>query len=222
MGFSSHASPEVLKKFVDLYDWDFVQIQLNYFDWNYARTKEEYDILVEKNIPIMVMEPIRGGRLSNLCDEAVNILNEAHPDWTPSSWALRWVMSLEGVQVVLSGMTLPIHMEDNLKTANEFIPLTEDEKETLMKACDAYRKYLSVPCTGCRYCCDDCPAQINIPEVINIYNLMKIDEGAAMEKLKAMDPDHNPSACIGCGMCTHHCPQSIDVPGIMVELQAKL
>ncbi len=222
LGFSSHASPAVLKKFAMVHDWDFVQIQLNYYDWHYGTAKEEYEILKELNLPIVVMEPIRGGRLSNLCDEAVEILKACHEDWTPSSWALRWVMSLDQVLVVLSGMTFPQHMTDNVKTASEFIPLTDEEQAVLLKALEAYKKFLSVPCTGCRYCCDDCPMHINIPEVIGVYNKYKVSGKGALEELKTIETENGPDACIGCGMCTHHCPQSIDIPGIMAELAGLL
>ena len=222
LGFSSHASPEVLKKFAMHHDWDFVQIQLNYFDWKYGTAKEEYEILEALNIPVMVMEPIRGGRLSTLSEDATAILNAAHPEWTPSSWALRWVMSLPQVCVVLSGMTFPQHMEDNLKTANDFEPLTETEEATLMEALEAYHRYLSVPCTGCRYCCDDCPMQINIPEVLGIYNKFKVNGKGELKALKDIDTVNGPEACIGCGMCTHHCPQSIDIPTIMAEIAGLL
>lgn len=222
LGFSSHASPAVLKKFAQHHDWDFVQIQLNYFDWKYGTAKEEYEILKDLNISIMVMEPIRGGRLSQLSDEAEQILKEAKPQWSISSWALRWVMSLDQVQVVLSGMTKPIHMEDNLKTVNDFTPLTEEEKDILMKACEVHKKYLSIPCTGCRYCCDDCPSQINIPEVLGIYNRFKVEGLGELKALKTIDSMGGPLDCISCGMCTHHCPQSIDIPSIMSKLQELL
>lgn len=222
LGFSSHASPEVLKKFASHHQWDFAQIQLNYFDWKYGTAKEEYEILKELNLPVVVMEPIRGGRLSTLSEEAETILKAAHPEWTTSSWALRWVMSLDQVQVVLSGMTLPQHMEDNLKTANEFTPLTDADNAVLMEALEAYHKFLSVPCTGCRYCCDDCPMQINIPEVLTVYNKYKVNGKGELKALKDIDTVNGPEACIGCGMCTHHCPQSIDVPGIMAEIAGLL
>lgn len=222
LGFSSHASPEILKKFATHHKWDFAQIQLNYFDWMYGSAKEEYQILKDLNYPIIVMEPIRGGRLSQLSQEAEDMLKAKRPQWSISSWALRWVMSLSQVQVVLSGMTKPIHIENNLETVNDFKPLTDEEKEVLMNACQIHKKYLSIPCTGCRYCCDDCPMQINIPEVINIYNRFKVEGLGELKKLKDIDSVGSPIDCIGCGMCTHHCPQSIDVPNIMAKLQELL
>ena len=222
LGFSSHASPAVLEKFANHHKWDFAQIQLNYFDWLYGTAKEEYEILTNLNYPIIVMEPIRGGRLSQLSNEAEKILKDAKPDWSVSSWALRWVMSLDNVAVVLSGMTKPIHMEDNLSTVETFAKLTEKENATLMHACETHKKYLSIPCTGCRYCCDDCPVQINIPAVIDIYNKFKVEGLGELRALKTIDSVGTPLDCVGCGMCTHHCPQSIDIPGVMNKLKELL
>ena len=218
LGFSSHAGCETLEKFASHHKWDFAQIQLNYFDWNYGTAKQEYEILSGKNIPIMVMEPVRGGRLSSLTAESEALLKEAHPDWSISSWALRFVKRLPGVQVVLSGMSSMEQIKDNLKTFSEDGELTEKDLEILKKASDLFRSQVQVPCTACRYCCSGCPAEINIPEYLKLYNTYKVDGKGALKDAGRIESIGKPSDCVGCGACTGHCPQSIDTPEIMKEL----
>ncbi len=221
LGFSSHASPATLKRFANHHQWDFAQLQVNYFDWNYGTTQQEYKILEERNIPIMVMEPVRGGRLATLTPEAETLLKKAHPDWSMASWALRFVRTLPQVQVILSGMSSMEQLENNLATFNDPEELSEADMATLMQACDLFHNQLKVPCTGCRYCCDDCPMQINIPEYLKVYNDMKVGKGGITQALEKVDTDGKFDSCVGCGACTGHCPQSIDVPAIMAELKEK-
>lgn len=222
LGFSSHAGLEALERFANHHQWDFAQLQINYFDWKYDDTADEYKILADRNIPIMVMEPVRGGRLAKLTPDAEKILKDAHPDWSIASWALRFVRSLPAVQVVLSGMSNMDQIIDNVATFSDPCELSDADMETLMKACDLFHKQLVVPCTACRYCCDDCPMQINIPEFLKIYNNFKANgaDGVA-NALKAVDSQGHPTDCVGCGACTGHCPQNIDVPAIMAELAEK-
>jgi predicted aldo/keto reductase-like oxidoreductase len=217
-GFSSHAGTDTLERFASHHDWDFVQIQLNYFDWYFNTAKKEYEILTQKNIPIMVMEPVRGGRLSKLTPEAEALLKEAHPDWSISSWALRFVKSQPAVQVVLSGMSSMNQIRDNLATFSDEEGLNVQDMDTLKKACDMFKRQVQVPCTACRYCCSGCPAEINIPEYLNLYNTYKVDGAWALKGADKIDSIGKPSECVGCGACTGHCPQNIDTPAIMAEL----
>lgn len=219
LGFSSHASVENLTRFADHHKWDFAQIQLNYFDWQYSTTAEEYKVLEERSIPIIVMEPVRGGHLASLSSDAEGILKAAHPDWSIASWALRWIKTLPQVQVTLSGMSTLEQIRDNVATYQEPEGLSAEDTATLMKACEAFKKQVSVPCTACRYCCDGCPVNINIPAYLSIYNSYKTDGPWALNGLKDVDSEGKPADCIACGACTGHCPQSIDVPGIMKELK---
>jgi hypothetical protein len=218
LGFSSHAGLDALKKFADHHAWDFAQLQINYFDWNYAKTKEEYQILADRNIPIMVMEPVRGGRLSKLTPDAEALLQKAHPDWSISSWALRFARSLPQVQVVLSGMSSMDQIMDNIGTFSSPEIFTPEDEKILFEACDLFKKQLQVPCTACRYCCDDCPMQINIPEFLKVYNDYKVNGRGALKAMENIETEGKPADCIGCGSCTGHCPQSIQVPDIMAEL----
>lgn len=218
LGFSSHSSPETLAKMADHHQWDFAQLQLNYFDWQYGTTAAEYKVLEDRHIPIMVMEPVRGGRLAQLSSAAEAILRETHPDWSMASWALRWVKRLPQVQVILSGMSALDHIKDNVSTFEEPDGLSDADAETLMRAAEAFKKQVSVPCTACRYCCDGCPAQINIPAFLAVYNSYKTDGPWALNQMGGVDSVGKPADCVNCGACAGHCPQSISVPEIMSEL----
>ncbi len=221
LGFSSHSSPEVLEKMASYRKWDFVQIQLNYYDWMYGSAKKEYEILTEKNIPVMVMESIRGGRLSSLTDSANELLKKAEPERSISSWALRFLMSLPNVQVMLSGMSTLEQAQDNIGTFSHDCALSEEETQLLLKACDLFHGDVVVPCTGCRYCCEGCPQQIDIPSVLAIYNKLKTDgTWGIRETIDKIEAGKGPGDCIGCGACLTECPQSIQIPDMMAELAA--
>ena len=218
LGFSSHSSPETLTKMADHHQWDFAQLQLNYFDWQYGTTAAEYKVLEDRHIPIMVMEPVRGGRLAQLSSEAEAMLKEAHPDWSMASWALRWVKRLPQVQVILSGMSTLEQIKDNVSTFAEPEDLSDADAEILLRAAEAFKKQVSVSCTACRYCCDGCPMEINIPAFLSVYNSYKTDGPWALNQMGGVDSVGKPVDCINCGACTEHCPQSINVPEIMAEL----
>jgi len=218
LGFSSHASTDVLRRYADARKWDFAQIQLNYYDWVYGTAKEEYEILTERNIPIVVMEPVRGGRLSSLTPEAEAVLKAAHPDWSISSWALRFVKSLPNVKVILSGMSSMEQITDNLNTFSVEDGLNEEDMAILMKACELFRSSMVVPCTGCRYCTEGCPVQINIPEYLKVYNAYKVNGQHELNAAKNIESEGTPADCIGCGACEAACPQSIKIPDLMAEM----
>ncbi len=218
LGFSSHASPETLERFASHHDWDFAQLQINYFDWCYGTAKAEYEILEKRNIPIMVMEPVRGGRLAALTPETEAILKNAHPDWSVASWALRFVQSLPQVQVILSGMSNLEQIEDNVATFSGENGLTGEDRALLLQVCEQFRSQVQVPCTGCCYCTAGCPMGINIPEFLKVYNAYKVNGAGALGRLKNVVSDGQPQDCVGCGACTRECPQSIDIPSLMQAL----
>ena len=215
LGFSFHDSPEVLRQIVEYGEWDFAQIQLNYLDWELQNAKSQYEILTEHGIPVVVMEPVRGGALASLCEESDRILKEARPDHSIASWAVRYVASLPNVMTVLSGMSTLQQVEDNTATMIGFEPLTDKDRETIAAALEAYRKNKTIPCTGCAYCTHGCPKQIAIPEYFALYNSVSRTTGSfsshavyynniSLKHGKAGD-------CIGCGQCEKACPQHLPI-----------
>ena len=162
----------------------------------------------------MVMEPLRGGKLASLSSEADAVLKAVSPRASVASWGMRWLMGLDNVKVVLSGMGDLAQVKDNVETFSYAAPLDERECSALATALALYRKEVAVPCTACRYCTDDCPRKIDIPEVLSVYNQWKAHGDVDAGKL----PQPGPDACISCGACTRICPQGIDIPQCMVEL----
>ena len=222
LGFSTHAPVDLMEKFADFHRWDFAQIQLNFFDWNYGKAKKEYEILTSRNIPVMVMEPVRGGRLATLNEEANAVLRAMRPDWSIPSWALRFVRTLDGVCVTLSGMSNMEQLEDNIATFEDSHTLSEAEYSTLMKASDIFQRDVFVPCTGCRYCTSTCPAQINIPAWLALYNDYKVRGNWAIKDAAKVDSLGKPADCINCQACISQCPQDIRIPDFMRELSGLL
>lgn len=219
LGFSSHCTPEALEKFAKLRKWDFAQIQLNYFDWEYQNAKRQYEILTELGIPVMVMEPCRGGRLADLCEEANAILKAAAPDRSIASWAFRWIQSLDNVQVMLSGMSTPEQLEENLAIFDKYDKLSETESAALEEARLAFLNKFSVPCTGCRYC-SGCPRELDIPAILAAYSDIVITDSdfnkrGTVKELLAKGDNCDPRECVNCGTCVAHCPQNINTPEIM-------
>jgi predicted aldo/keto reductase-like oxidoreductase len=218
LGFSFHGSPAGFKRMVAMHKWDFVMIQLNYYDWTYGDAKELYEILEKENIPVMVMEPLRGGKLATLSQEAEEILKKEEPEKSVASWAMRWLMDLPQVAVVLSGMSDIRQAEDNIKTFKEYKPLNINEKKVLHEACEVYRPTVAVACTDCRYCTDDCPMGLDIPRIIGVYNEVKLDHIWRLSFLGNLPENKRPNACTACGICKTHCPQGLDIPAHMAEL----
>lgn len=223
LGFSFHDTPEVLQKIVNAHEWDFAQIQLNYLDWELYRSREQYEILTKAGIPVIVMEPLRGGSLASLSPDATEILRKTDPHSSNAAWALRYVASLPNVLCVLSGMTLPEHMEDNLRTFSPLKPLTDNERKVLEQALTAYRKHLAVPCTACRYCMP-CPVGVEIPKIFGLYNQYKISGNKWLfsNNYNAIPEDSQASACVSCGRCVKHCPQKINIPQELRKIDAEL
>ena len=218
LGFSTHARLDTLKEFLNRYGsiMEFCQIQLNYLDWTLQDANEKVKLLNEHNIPIWVMEPVRGGKLAILNEENTNKLKMTRPEESSASWAFRWVKDIPGVTMILSGMSNMQQVQDNIKTFSEDKPLSESEKELLSGIAENLKN--SVPCTGCGYCIEGCPQKLNIPLLIKLYNNAKfnLDVGASMS-MDSFTEKELPKACIGCGKCSRTCPQSIDVPGIMQD-----
>ena len=216
-GFSSHAQPETLRRFADAHDWDFAQIQMNYLDWEFSTAEEEYNILTERNIPVIVMESVRGGRLSSLTPELDAELCAKQPLWSVSSWAFRWLMTHPNVAVMLSGMSTMEQVQDNLKTFEKDNSLTAEQSAFLIDVAHRFKKGFTVPCTACRYCTPHCPMGLEIPDLLKAYNEYKYDRRWE-NNLRDVPEDKLPSNCIGCGSCVEQCPQNIDIPSFMKKL----
>ena len=225
LGFSYHGTPELLVKVLDKHpEIEFVQIQLNYADWDnkIVHSGELYNILAERNIPIIVMEPCKGGKLANHDEECQAILKGVRPDKSIASWAFRYVGSLPGVTTILSGMSTQEQLDDNMNTFKNFEPLSDEEKEAIEKVKEAMFRIELVGCTACRYCVDGCPMKIAIPDVISAVNTKRkfpddIRPNFFYNGLVERDGNGKASMCIGCGQCEGVCPQHLPIISIMKE-----
>ena len=235
LGFSIHSQKEGFDSMMEKhaqYHWDFVQIQMNYLDWTHAggrntNAKYLYEELTARNIPVVIMEPLRGGGLASLTAPQTAKLKAIEPDLSVSSWAFRFCGSFPNVMVALSGMTYMEHLEDNLKTFTHFKPLTQSEFDLLEEIADESANFPLVGCTGCQYCMP-CPYGINIPGVFRFYDKSVIEgtyvkgpeqEGYARARRrylaaydKAVESVRQADHCISCGKCMSHCPQHIRIP----------
>lgn len=223
LGFSAHGSYDVMKRFLDAYgkDIEFCQIQLNYIDWNFQDAKAKAELLNEWNIPVWVMEPLRGGKLAGLAEKDEETLKALRPDETIPAWAFRFLQSIPGVTMILSGMSDMEQLESNIKTFETEKPLNDKEMKTLLDI--AGHMTSGVPCTACRYCTTHCPQELNIPELIKLYNEHSFTGGGfiAPFALMAMPENKRPSACIGCRSCEKVCPQQIKISEIFKDFSKK-
>lgn len=245
LGFSFHGDPAVFDHLLAMHDrgeahWDFVQIQHNYSDWlnpegNGKRAEYLYDELARRDIPVVVMEPLLGGRLASLPDHIVTTLKTRRPEQSVASWAFRFAGSQEKILTVLSGMTYLEHLQDNILTYSPLAPCDDEEQQLLLHVAELLRKYPSVPCTACQYCMP-CPYGLDIPSIFAHYN-KSINEGNVATAPD--DPDYprarraflasyeravprlrQAARCIGCNQCSPHCPQQIDIPGRLQSIDA--
>ena len=219
LGFSTHGSVAVMEKFLDYCGehMEFCQIQLNYLDWTLQNAAAKVELLNSRNIPIWVMEPVRGGKLAKLAEADEAALRGLRADESTPAWAFRWLQSIPGVTVVLSGMSNMAQMQDNIKTFTAPKPLSQEETATLFEIAEQLKD--SVPCTACRYCCDGCPVELNIPELLSIYNELRINPSFLVGmRVEGMPVEKQPQACLNCGQCSRMCPQHIDVPAALENM----
>jgi predicted aldo/keto reductase-like oxidoreductase len=222
LGFSCHGSAETIEKFLNWKNcFEFAQIQLNYLDWTLQNAKGKYEVLTEHNIPVIVMEPCRGGKLANFDEKTNGILKQKRPDDSIASWAVRFAASLPNVQVVLSGMSTLEQLQDNLKTFSSPAPMTQAENELVQQVVTSLMN--QIPCTACRYCCEECPQKLDIPRLISLFNEVSFEVAPGLDtRLAALKSEELPSNCIACGACKQICPQGIDIPAIMKKLEAAI
>ena len=226
LGFSAHGDYDVMKRFLEAYgkDMEFCQIQLNYLDWDFQDAKRKVELLNQWNIPVWVMEPLRGGKLASLAPEDEAKLKALRPDEGIPAWAFRYLQSIPSVVVTLSGMSNMEQMKENIATFETDKPLNETELETLHAIAQGMVKKIVLPCTACHYCTSHCPQGLDIPNLLSLYNEHCFTQGGfiAPMALSAIPQDKWPSACIGCRSCEAVCPQGIKISEAMADFTAKL
>ena len=220
IGFSFHDQLSLFKEVIDSYPWDFCQIQLNYMDKEFQAGEEGLHYAAEQGIPVIIMEPLKGGKLTDTLPPSVKALwKQAEIQRTPAEWALRWVANHSEILTILSGMSAPEQLEENLRILSQAKPnsLTEKELSIIDQVSSEYNRLIQYSCTSCKYCMP-CPKKIDIPTAIRFYNEWFLYEGNP--KIKADYPnwlvkDRQPGDCIACKACEDHCPQHLPISEIM-------
>lgn len=225
LGFSTHGTLETMERFLKAYgkDMEFCQIQINWLDYHFQNAKKKVEMLREYNIPVWVMEPIRGGKLATVTAEQEAILKQ-YRDETPVEWAFHFLQAIPEITVTLSGMSNFEQLKQNIATYSEEKPLSEAEMKVLLDFADEMTGKKILPCTACKYCITHCPKEINIPYLIELYNEHIYSDGGfiAPMAMGAVPADKQPSACVGCRSCEQVCPQQIKISEMMKDFQEKL
>lgn len=218
LGFSFHDKADVLDQVLTEHpEVEFVQLQLNYLDWEDERVQSRkcYEVACKHGKTVTVMEPVKGGRLASLPAEAEALLRAAHPDWSPASWAIRFAAGLEQVRMVLSGMSNMEQMADNTSYMGDFQPLTAEERALLEKAAGIISAQPAIACTACRYCVEGCPQGIPIPDYFALYNqaqaALRLGEEPPRDAYAQLAAGPKPADCLACGQCDSACPQHLTV-----------
>lgn len=226
LGFSAHGSCEVMKRFLDKYgkSMEFCQIQLNWLDWSFQNAKGKVELLKEWNLPVWVMEPLRGGKLASLKAEDEAKLKALRPDESVPAWAFRFLQALPEVTMVLSGMSNMEQLKENIETFEADKPLNQEERGGLLGIADEMLKQSNLPCTACHYCVSHCPKGLNIPELIEMYNEHCFTGGGFLAPMliATMPEEKRPGACVGCRSCEAVCPQQIKISEMMSDFAGKL
>ena len=226
LGFSCHGDMPVLERFLSAYgkDMEFCQLQLNYLDWTFQNGKKKVDLLDKWNIPVWVMEPLRGGKLAKLAPAYEEELKALRPDEEIPAWAFRFLESIPSVTVILSGMSNQDQLEKNLATFAEDKKLSEKELSVLLGIAEKMLSVGTVPCTACHYCVSHCPMGLDIPNLLSLYNEHAYSGGGfiAPMALSALPEDKRPQACLQCRSCEQVCPQQIKISEVLADFSAKL
>ena len=217
LGFSMHDSAEALDKVLTEHpEVEFVQLQINYADWesDSVQSRKCYEVARKYDKPVIIMEPVKGGSLATMTPEIQKLFKDAAPDASPASWAVRYCASLEGIITVLSGMSNEEQLNDNVAYMEHFQPLTDSERQVIGKAVEILNSIPTIPCTACKYCVDGCPQKISIPDIfsaMNQFTLYNDKNGAKNRYQNAVKEGGKASDCIQCGNCEGHCPQKIQI-----------
>lgn len=218
IGFSFHDKADLLDEILTKHpEMEYVQLQLNYIDWEDPAVQSRlcYEVAEKHRKPVIVMEPIKGGSLANIPEEAEKLFKEHHPELSAASWAIRFAATPKDVMMVLSGMSSEEQMADNMSYMEQFRPLDETEQKLVRQAAEIIKSSIAIPCTACRYCIDDCPKKIAIPDYFAIYNTLKrfsTQRMTAMTYYGNLIQTHGrPSDCIKCGRCEKRCPQHLTI-----------
>jgi len=222
LGFSTHGEVENIREFLDTETgrhMEFCQIQLNWMDWTFQRAKEKVELLNERGLPVGGMEPLRGGKLLNLDQSDVETLKKLRPEETVYSWGLRFLQTVPGVTMVLSGLSSAAQTEENTRTFSEHKPLSEEEWNALQTIAAQMIEKKILPCTGCRYCVSHCPQKLNIPKLLDMYKQMCLtpNDFIAPRALLAMPVETRADACIACRACERVCPQGIKISEALAD-----
>ena len=230
IGFSFHDRADLLEKVLTEHpEVEFVQLQINYLDWEDTNVQARlcYETAVRHGKQVIVMEPIKGGSLTQLPPQAAELLENFRPGVSPAVWALLFAASLEHVKVVLSGMSTPEQLKENTAAVADQPPLTSEEREALLQVAEVLRAQIAIPCTACRYCVEDCPKKIAIPEYFSLYNSLYRfganqagNVGAYYRNL--IQKYGKPDECIGCGKCERHCPQHLTIRQYLQQIAEEL
>lgn len=222
-GFSFHDTADMLDELLTKHPYvDFVQLQLNYIDWesDSVQSRKCYEVARKHGKPVIVMEPVKGGALAGLSEEIQAMYKAVNPNLSIPSWAVRFVASLDGLVTVLSGMSSLEQMQDNLSYMKDFHPLNETERATIAKAVEILNNTPTVPCTACKYCVDDCPQKINIPDIFKALNGYRVYQNSAKEAPRYQEATKDGGAakdCLECGLCESHCPQHLEIRELLKE-----
>ncbi len=224
LGFSFHDDYKVFEEIINYRNWDFCQIQLNYMDTEEQAGLKGYQLAADKGIPVVVMEPVKGGSLAVFAEDIMSRFRELDPDASAASFSLRWVGSLPGVKVILSGMSSMEQVQDNLNTFGTFKPLSAKEQETIRQVTDILRSRVQNGCTGCRYCMP-CPAGVNIPGCFSAWNTYHMYQNYHVVEWNwevNLGDAHQPKNCVECGKCESQCPQKLSIREDLKKVQSDL
>lgn len=223
LGFSAHGRVDIMRKFLEKYGdaMEFCQIQLNYLDWKLQEADKKVELLKEYDIPVWVMEPLRGGKLASVADEFEKKMKELRPDEGVPAWGFRFLQTIPTVTVTLSGMSNMQQLKENIATFAEDKPLNADERKVIDEITDSMLDIL--PCTSCRYCTSHCPQHLDIPHLLFMYNELKFNNGFLTQMgVGAMKEEERPHACIGCRSCEAVCPQQIKISEVMSDFVTRM